>query len=57
MSANLKVNIKISDNARKIFDEIGVNVEKAEQLQQQFAVKEKNILQQIKKLVGKDIDI
>ena len=36
---------------------IRVNVEKAEQLQQQFAVKEKNILQQIKKLVGKDIDI
>ena len=36
---------------------IRVNVEKAEQLQQEFAVKEKNILQQIKKLVGKDIDI
>ena len=36
---------------------IRVNVEKAEELQQQFAVKEKNILQQIKKLVGKDIDI
>ena len=36
---------------------IRVNVEKAEQLQKQFAVKEKNILQQIKKLVGKDIDI
>jgi DNA polymerase I-like protein with 3'-5' exonuclease and polymerase domains len=36
---------------------IRVNVEKAEKLQQQFAVKEKNILQQIKKLVGKDIDI
>ena len=36
---------------------IRVNVEKAEQLQKQFAVKEKDILQQIKKLVGKDIDI
>ena len=36
---------------------IRVNVEKAEQLQKQFAVKEKNILHQIKKLVGKDIDI
>jgi DNA polymerase I-like protein with 3'-5' exonuclease and polymerase domains len=36
---------------------IRVNVGKAEQLQKQFAVKEKNILQQIKKLVGKDIDI
>tara|TARA_S200002703_G_scaffold47754_1_gene41329 strand:- start:1907 stop:3775 length:1869 start_codon:yes stop_codon:yes gene_type:complete len=36
---------------------IRVNVEKAEQLQKQFAVKEKEILQQIKKLVGKDIDI
>ena len=31
---------------------IRVNVEKAEQLQQQFAVKEKNILQQIKKISG-----
>ena len=29
MSANLKVNIKISDNARKIFDEIGVSLEDA----------------------------
>ena len=36
---------------------IRVNVEKAEQLQKQFAVKEKDILQQIKKLVGKDFDI
>ena len=36
---------------------IRVNVGKAEQLQKQFAVKEKNILQQIKKLVGKGIDI
>jgi hypothetical protein len=29
MSANLKVNINISDSARKIFDEIGVDIEKA----------------------------
>ena len=36
---------------------VRVNVEKAEQLQKQFAVKEKDIAQQIKKLVGKDIDI
>jgi DNA polymerase I-like protein with 3'-5' exonuclease and polymerase domains len=36
---------------------IRVNVEKAEQLQKQFAVKEKDILHQIKKLVGKEIDI
>ena len=36
---------------------VRVNVEKAEQLQKQFAEKEKDIAQQIKKLVGKDIDI
>ena len=36
---------------------VRVNVEKAEQLQKQFARKEKDIAQQIKKLVGKDIDI
>ena len=36
---------------------VRVNVEKAEQLQKQFAGKEKDIAQQIKKLVGKDIDI
>ena len=36
---------------------VRVNVEKAEQLQKEFAVKEKDIAQQIKKLVGKDIDI
>ena len=36
---------------------VRVNVEKAEQLQKQFARKEKDIEQQIKKLVGKDIDI
>ena len=36
---------------------VRVNVEKAEQLQKEFAEKEKDIAQQIKKLVGKDIDI
>ena len=36
---------------------VRVNVEKAEQLQKQFVEKEKDIAQQIKKLVGKDIDI
>jgi len=29
MTANLKINIKISDNARKIFEEIGVSLEDA----------------------------
>ena len=36
---------------------VRVNVEKAEQLQKQLAENEKDIAQQIKKLVGKDIDI